>query len=465
MRILADAIEKGCNAFGPFFLLVSENSVSGLSTMSESERFSASSSTTFTPFWHRLPSFFLFPMKINSIMRIAGYSIVGGLSVILPDMIGSVLRLILWIIFLKYAFVVMERTAKGQFDEPNGMNGDEGDASQVMRQFAMLVLMALLFLLLTYMFGKVGYGIGWLLFNVITPAGIMIIAVTRSLGEALNPARILFYIKTIGSPYLALCFVLFSVSSSGAWLQGFLSHSMSSWMAVPLLSFIEFYFVLITYHMMGYVIYQYHEGLGVETEVSFEQAEAKLSPGKVADPVLAKLSSLIANGKQEEAIDLLREELRLRWENNELHERYQKLLVAAGKQTPALHHAREFINKLITEKRLFQALDLCEQSLRLDPEFLQQDSSHVLELASAARMGNRQQLALDLMRRFDRRYPGHPHIPAVYLLTAQILSEHFSMHQEAMQILHAIQAKFPDHALAREARLYLEGLSKLAAIG
>ena len=80
-------------------------------------------------------------------------------------------------------------------------------------------------------------------------------------------------------------------------------------------------------------------------------------------------------------------------------------------------------------------------------------------------MGNRQQLALDLMRRFDRRYPGHPHIPAVYLLTAQILSEHFSMHQEAMQILHAIQAKFPDHALAREARLYLEGLGKLAAIG
>ena len=69
------------------------------------------------------------------------------------------------------------------------------------------------------------------------------------------------------------------------------------------------------------------------------------------------------------------------------------------------------------------------------------------------------------MRRFDRRYPGHPHIPAIYLLTAQILSEHFSMYQEAIQILHAIQVKFPDHALAGEARQYLEGLSKLAAIG
>jgi hypothetical protein len=100
----------------------------------------------------------------------------------------------------------------------------------------------------------------------------------------------------------------------------------------------------------------------------------------------------------------------------------------------------------------------------MDPEFQLQDSYHVHELASAARMGNRQQLALDLMRRFDRRYPEHPHIPAVYLLTAQILSEHFNMHKEAMQILHAIPAKFPDHALVGEAGQYLEGLSKLAAI-
>lgn len=433
--------------------------------MSEHDRFSTESAPTFTPFWRRLPSFLLFPMKIDSIMRIAGYSIVGGISLLMPNMFGGLLRIILWIIFLKYAFVIMERTAKGQFDEPNGMNGDEGDASQVMRQFGMIVIMALLFILFFYLFGNIGYGLGWLMMNLLTPAGIMIIAVTRSLGEALNPARILFYIKTIGSPYLALCFALLSVTGSGEWLQHFLNAHMASWLAVPLLIFVEFYFTLITYHMMGYVIYQYHEGLGVETEISFEQAEAKLSPGKAADPVLAKLSSMIANGQQEEAIDLLREELRFRWENNDLHERYQKLLGAAGKQKSALHHAREFINKLTTEKRFFQALDLCEQSLKMDPEFQLQDSNQVHELASAARMGNRQQLALDLMRRFDRRYPEHPHIPAIYLLTAQILSEHFNMNKEAMQILQAIPAKFPDHALVVEARQYLEVLTKLAAIG
>jgi len=399
-------------------------------------------------------------------MRIVGYSIFGGISMFIPDTFGGLLRLILWIVFLKYAFLMMERTANGQFEELNDVNGkEEGDTTQVIRQFGLFVIFGLLFVLLASMFGKVGYGLGWLLMNVLPPAGIMIIAVTRSLWQAINPAQIFFYIKTIGSPYLALCFVLLSVTGSGEWLQDFLYMHMDSWLALPLLSFVEFYFALITYHMMGYVIYQYHDKLGVHADISFEEAEAKLSPGKAFDPIMTKLNSMIAEGHNEEAIELLREELRTRWENNELHERYHKLLFAAGKQTPALNHAREFIDKLVTEKKLFRAMDLCEQCLKIDPEFQLQNSNHVHALASAANIGKRQKLAIDLMRRFDRRYPDHPHIPSLYLLSAQILSQHFQMNKEAMQILLTLLKKFPDHALAGEARLYLDALNKPAEAG
>lgn len=439
-------------------------SVSYLPVMSEYNRFSAEPGTTFTPFWRRLPSFFLYPMQIGSIMRIAGYSVFGGISMFIPDVLGGLLRFILWIVFLKYAFLVMERTANGQFDEPSGVNGEAGDTAQVVRQFVLILVIGLISGLLVLMFDRVGYGFGWLLMTVAIPAGIMIIAVSKSLGEALNPARIMYFIRTIGSPYLALCFVLTSLTSSGLWLQGYLYAHMDSWLVLPLLSFVEFYFALITYHMMGYAIYQYHDELGVHAAVSFEQAEAKLSPGKVADPVLSRLSLLIANGQQEEAIDLLRKELRTSWENNDLHERYQKLLMAAGKQDAALQHVREFIAKLVNEKRMFQALDLCEQSLMFDPEFQLRDPNQVYELAAAAYTAKRQKLALNLMRRFDRRYPSHQHIPSVYLLSAQILSEHFRMHKEAMQILHTLQVKFPSHTLASEARQYTEVLNKLAAI-
>lgn len=434
--------------------------------MADQDRFSAESGSTFTPFWRRVPSFFLYPMQMGSIMRIAGYSLIGGFAMLLPSIFGVVLHVILWIVFLKYAFVVMERTANGQFDEPGGVHDkDQGDAGQVMRQYGLFVILGLLLGLFAFLFGKVGLGLGSLFVNIVVPAGIMIIAVKRSLGQALNPAQILFYIKTIGSPYLALCAFLFSLLTSSQWLQVFFYEHMDSWLALPLLNFVDFYFVLIIYHMMGYAIYQYHEELGVFAAVSFEEAQARLAPGKAADPVLSRLGALIASGQQDEAITLLRGELRTRWENNDLHERYLKLLLAAGKQTEALNHAREFITKLVNEKRLFQAMDLCEQCLKLDPEFQLQDSFQVHDLATAARMGKRSKLALELMRRFDRRYPDHPHIPSVYFLSAQILSEHYRMDKEALQILQALQVKFPDHALAKEARQYQEVLNKVAAFG
>ena len=424
------------------------------------DRFSADHNPGFTPFWKRLPNFFVYPLQAGTIARIAGYSIFGGISAILPGMFGVLVYAILWIVFLKYAFLVMERTANGRFDEPNNLNNDEeGDASQAVRQFGLFIIFGTIFGLLSFL-GTFGEGLGWLLMNTIPPAGIMIIASTRSLAQALNPAQILFYIRTIGSPYLALCFILLSLTGSGEWVQHFLSKHMDSWLVVPLMSFVEFYFALITYHMMGYAIYQYHGALGLDAEVEYDQAAAKIAPDKVADPFLTKLAALIAAGDNEEAISLLREELRLNWEKNDLHDRYQRLLEATGKQESALKHAAEYIPKLVMEKRMFQALDIFERSYKANPEFQLQNGDHVIELAKAAHVANRHVLAIDLMRRFDKRYPGNAHIPSVYLLSAKILNEKFGKHKEASQILLALQSRFPDHDLASESRQYLGLITK-----
>ncbi len=435
--------------------------------MTYAKKFTPPSAATLTPFWRRMPKFFVYPLQLSSMLRIVGYALMTGLSMLLPPPFGGVLYLIMWIMFLKYAFVVMERTANGQLDEPDDLNGQQhGDAAQVMRQFGLFFMFGFGVVGASLVLGRsAGYVIGALLMSVVMPAGIMIIAVSKSLPQALNPFQILFYMGTIRSPYFALCFLIFSLTSSGEWLQEFFYEHLDSWLVLPLLGFIEFYFTLIIYHMMGYAVYQYHEKLGLDADVSFADAEAKQSPGKGIDPIHAKLAELLAAGHDEAAIDLLREELHTRWESNELHERYQKLLVASAKSVPAMHHAREFINKLCNEKRLFQALDLCEYWLKTDPNFHLQDSFHVHLLATAARMGGRAKLALDLMRGFDKRYLQHEHIPLIYFLAAQILSENFQRHSEASAILYTLQTKFPAHPLATEARQYLTVLEKMAALG
>ncbi|MES2771012.1 MAG: hypothetical protein V4623_03385 [Pseudomonadota bacterium] len=433
--------------------------------MAEQARFLIEAKSNFTPFWRRLPQFFRYPMQPGSLLRIAGYSLLAGISMLLPELFALLLRSLLWLVFLKYAFVVMERTANGQFDLADGVREEgNGDLAQVARQFGFFILLGLFCGFSLVFLGKLG-ALSLLLCGVAIPAGIMIIAVTRSLWQALNPKQIWFFCKTIGSPYLALCFLLFSVAIASGSLQSFVSRQLGeSWLIWPLLSFVEFYFTLIMYHMMGYAIYQYHEDLGVEATVSFSEAEAHLAPGGAQDAVLAKLGTLVANGQATEALELLRSELRSRWESNELHQRYQKLLLAEGQQAEALTHAREFIAKLTREKRLFQALDLCEQSLLLDPEFQLQDAKQVYELAAAAYQAKRLKLALDLMRRFDRRYLGHSHVPLVYLLSAKILSEHYKMDKQALHILDGLQRKFPEHEVAEEARNYAAALMRIAAL-
>jgi len=435
--------------------------------MAEQVGFSVEADPAFTPFWRRLPRFLVYPMQMGPLVRMAGFALAGGVAILLLGPFGLLINLILWLVFLKYAFVVLERTAVGRFDEPNNLEGNEqGEISQVLRMIALLIILGILTLPLFIFLGKIGEGLAWLLINIVPPAGIMIIATTHSLGQALNPKWIIFYARTIGSPYLALCFLLLSVTSSEAWAQHLMGAHVNSWVVLPLTSFLQFYFTLITYNMMGYVIYQYHDKLGLHAEVSFEKAEAKLSPNKqAADPFLAKLGALMAEGKEEEACGLLREELRINWDRNDLHERYQKLLVALGKKDLAADHARDFIGKLVLDKKLFQAMDLCEQGLKADPAFQPKNADHVYELAAAASLANRHKLALDLMRGFDKRYPGHKHIPQVYLLSAKILEERYGKAEEAAKILRALQAKFPEHALAAEARKYLAALARTNAAG
>jgi tetratricopeptide (TPR) repeat protein len=433
--------------------------------MPENSNFSIETGADLVPFWRRFPSFFIYPLQAGTLLRLAAYSIFGGLVMAISGIFGSALEYIVWAAFFQYALIVLCRTANGQFDEPDGMEDKkDGSIAQVLRQLGMIGIMGMLESMLNRNFGDIGGGLGWLLTGLLTPACIMIIATHRSLLQALNPAQILHFARTIGSPYLALCFILLSLTGSGHWVQFFLIKHLHSWLLPPLVSFAGFYFGLITYHMTGYAMYQYHEELGLHAAVSFEQAQAKIAPSKVADPVLAQLSALVAEGRMETAIDLLQGELRKRWEDNDLHARYQNLLLAAGKQTLAMHHSREFIYKLVNEKRMFQALDLCEKCLKADPEFKLQDSNQLHELAAAASLAKRHKLALDLMYDFDAKYPGHPHIPSIWLLSAKILGEHVHQPDEAKRILRALQAEYPDHPLVKEAEQQIQMLARLAEV-
>jgi TolA-binding protein len=67
------------------------------------------------------------------------------------------------------------------------------------------------------------------------------------------------------------------------------------------------------------------------------------------------------------------------------------------------------------------------------------------------------------VRGFDKRFPGHVDIPAVYLFSAGVASERLRKDDLARSLLKEILRRYPGHELAGEAARYLEVIDRLAA--
>jgi len=414
-----------------------------------------------TPFWNRIPRFFLYPFGMTPLLYMGALSAV-SLMALLP-LVGPLVELIVWITFLRYAFVVLEHTSYGHLAPPNSMGTlSSAENNRPYKQLGIFILIGIAVFAIGTAFGGTAALIAGLLLTLALPACIMLLAIHDGFFQALNPFSILHLVSKIGLPYVALCFFLLSLSGGSEWFTEFLAPRISEWAWYPVLNFIAMYFTLIMYNMMGYALYQNHAAIGLDVQVDFANSpDALHKRGLGQDPLTAELNQLLAAGQMDEAVTLLAQKIRVDWENNDLHDRYHKLLVLGGHKTLTVH-GREYISKLIRDKKLPRALDIYQDCLKIDGEFMLQEASQIYPLACTARDLKRPKLALSLMRKFDKHYPRNSDIPAVYLLSAKLMHEEFRDEKMARAILHQIQKRYPMHPLSNEAKNYLAFIDKLS---
>ena len=111
--------------------------------------------------------------------------------------------------------------------------------------------------------------------------------------------------------------------------------------------------------------------------------------------------------------------------------------------------------------RALAALRRCRE---LEPAFRPPEASLEFALAEAAHRQHESRLALELMRAFDKRHPGHPLIPDVYFLSARILCEEFRQDATAEKIFASIISRYPQHPCASRAEEYRQTLSRLRSV-
>jgi len=313
--------------------------------------------------------------------------------------------------------------------------------------------------------GKVAGQVTLFLVTLVIPASIMVLALEERLGAALNPARLLSTISGIGLPYLALCAFLFLLLESSAYLALGLDKFLPAWVSGILAGVVSMYFMVSMYYLMGYVLYQHHEELGVDVQVDTAMAQHNLQKagGKAVPDVLGpETRGLVADGKLEEAAARIENNLRREWENNKLHDQYQKLLLLQGVPKEIAKHVNEYVPKLIREKRAMRAVEVYEAARKVVPDLLIVDSTLLLPLATQAYEQGRDATAFELLKGFDKRFPESADIPGVYMLAAKILLEKRNDYAMAQKIFLHLAKRFPQHPLAAEATRLAQVAEKMA---
>jgi tetratricopeptide (TPR) repeat protein len=139
------------------------------------------------------------------------------------------------------------------------------------------------------------------------------------------------------------------------------------------------------------------------------------------------------------------------------HAGLHSLLAKDPDATPMLEHARVYIAALLRQARAEQAYELLRKCLAQDANF-KPHADTVLPLARYSLQLKDPKTALRVLNGFSKANPGHADTPHILFQSARALLE-TGGGEMAKKFLEALLARYPEHALAREARQMLETLN------
>lgn len=379
------------------------------------------------PFWNRLPDISRYPFRGGALYTLIALAVGQTLLGWLPIVGG-----LLWVLSCKSAFEMLQSSADGHTEAPPVASGL--DNSLVWKYLVMQILG----LLVPIAIGLITTpAIGVLLFIALLiaqPAAIMGLALTGSLERGLSPGLWMEVMRRVGWPYLALVGLLLVIQLSAANAASLLDAVLPAFLARAVAVTFSLWSMFATFHLMGYLIYQYHEVL--------DYAPASHELAKVRPPLfdrdaqlLATVGEKVQQGDTAGARELLGAEIRSRLVGSEGHELYRRLLQQAGDTRGLVEHGRTFLHLLLMEKQDKRALALARECLELDPRFSAALAEQNAQLADRARFAGQSDLAIRLWLAAIDHPDRHPDAVRWGLLASDLISRQAGREGEARSLL------------------------------
>ncbi len=415
------------------------------------------------PFWHRIPHFFLFPAHLTPLLFILALT---ALSMLVSrSLFGMLIQLVIYIVFLKYAFVVLEDMAHGHL-KPKPITGSvvSDELEQPFKQIFLIFLVATVNYKVLEYFGSGPYLLTRGLSTLALPAAIMVLAIEHSFFKALNPLVLLVTITRIGAPYFILFIFLALLQIGSEQAIGLLMSILPARFLFAAINFISMYFVLIMYSMMGYVLYQYHEALGFSIEEEYQEDQGKYKK-ETGDPRFRHIDILIQEGKVAEAEERLIRTIKDSPGELEPREKLHRLYIVTRNQAGLQQHSADYVTRLLHMNKPSEAMRIYLEAYHITPEIKLNGAKERHELAGLLKSNGQSRVALSLLNNLHQEYPSYEGIPGAYLLVAEIMFEYFSEERKALQILDFVLKKYTGHPLQGKIKEYRQVIERMTGSG
>ena len=402
-----------------------------------------------TPYWQRLSQFFLFPLRPPAIVVSIAYAVL-GLILARAGLIFFLLSLVLHLALIKYAYATLSFTAQGLL-RPPPLSREviiEGYELPFKQGLVFLLLLQLAYALSRHL-SENALLLLVFAFWLVLPANVMVLASTRSFLNSLNPALLLSLILRLGWHYLALYALLVCLYIAWANVQSWLWQRPTMTTGLTFLaSWSSAYYLLVMFHLMGYVLYQFHEAIGVDIG-SADEAEDK----NAQDQRFALFEKFMEQENYPAAADELKYHIEQQPTDSALHLKLHRVLQLSGDQRELCQHGRYFIRLLLSLNKKQQALAVYDACVTADPEFTLLEDTY-RELIEMMRLAGRSREALRLVARFAERHADSELLPMMLLLAARIALEDLCDNSSAKAWLDRLQQRFPEHTVQVQAQIY-----------
>jgi len=413
-----------------------------------------SDTRTITRYLYRIPRFLLYPLRPPALwLLLAVPAVMSIATTMLGGLLQALLLLLLVFLVLTFCYQCLGHAAQGASAPPgvaaivsggdwSGGNWSGADWALPLLQVIILLVFGALGIIAHALLGAVG-GLLVLVFTVVVlPVSVMVLGAERAFINAVNPLHLWGVVAVIGWPYLGLIGLLVAMEMALYGAMGVLSAQVPGPAGVrpsiAVLSLVMVYFLVMYFHILGNVIYLYHEELGFEVHAGEEdEGQSIVDPG--LKERLARHDALMAENSMAAALQELRLVSREYPANADLHLRLWRLARLQGDAGILAQETDWLLHRQLRSGRIQQAVDLLRGCLELDPLYRPKMPEVVAALARELRARGRLRQALALIIGFHRRYPGHADTARVYVLAAQMLIKEAGQPDHGRRILAYLQ--------------------------